>query len=272
MTLLRGCDVSQFQSPYLVDWRRYDFGIVRASYGARPDSLCLEHAKRLRAAGRPIGLYHFLLPNSDFERQLQTFLAQAKAAHLSDGDLFPCLDIEAYPDRFAGKKPTHWAQVDKSWADEDTDALLRFRDEFDRIFGGVIPYITQRDWHLLGKPEWILERPLWVAHYPATGSRVPLSMPATPGSRKWRIWQQLVGPLDRVVQAPADPHAVDQNVAVRPLPLIGDSTHPDMDARLQTQQDSIPYLPITLTADDWRTLREARDRHIDQLHFGGPDS
>ena len=271
MDILRGCDVSQFQSPSLVDWRQFDFGIVRMSYGARPDKHAQEHVKRIRTAGKMVGAYHFMLPNSSFEKQRDVFLAQATQAHLGEGDLLPCLDIEAYPDRFKVQIPTHWAQVSRTWADEDTDVLLQFRDEFDRIFGGFIPYITQRDWHLLGKPEWLLERPLWVAHYPATGSTVPLARAATPGNRPWRIWQQMVGPLSKRVQDPTNPKAVDQNVASSLLPLIGERTQPQIPSAAP-EDPPIPWLPIWLSDDDWAELRKARDRHIDQLYFEGPDS
>lgn len=262
MTLLYGCDVSTFQAPGLVDWTKKDFGIVRATYGSRLDGKCVEHVKRIRAAGKTVGLYHFHLPNVSAKDQIDAFARQAEAVKLGSGDILPCLDIEAYPDRFKGAVPTHYAGVDKTWADEDTDALMEIVEQWDRDFGGFIPYLTQADWHLLGKPSWILKRPLWVAHYPKRFSTTPLKAPATPGSVPWRIWQWLVGPLDKQLQDHLDPRAVDQNVASSPLPLITANSKPEtvVTPEPYEAERAIPY--VLLSDDDWEEMRVARDEAI----------
>jgi len=258
MTIFRGCDVSTFQAPTLVPWKNYDFGIVRATYGTTRDKKTVLHASKIREAEKVLGLYHFFLPHQNVDAQLEAFSEVAKAVGLHEGDLMPCVDIEAYPDKFSGSKATHWADVSPFWE----TPLLNLVMGLERLYGGCICYITQRDWSLLGKPNWVLERPLWVAHYPKTGATSPLAKPATPGNRPYAIWQCMVGPLGKALQSPADAAAVDQNLAVGPLPLIRAETPDDLE--ITVTQSDIPIDPATvpyvhLTDEDWDEMRAARD-------------
>jgi hypothetical protein len=247
-----------------VNWNNYDFGIAKATYGARKDAKTVLHAEKIRAAGKTLGIYHFFLPNTAVQAQLDAFYEVATAVSLGDGDIVPCIDIEAYPDKFKGKVPTHYCQVSPSWA----EPLTEFIYQIEKRFGSCMPYITQLDWSLLGKPSWLLQRPLWVAHYPKIGSTVPLKAPATPGNRPYTIWQLMVGPLGKSLQDPQNPAAVDQNVSNGPLPLI--DMNLETSAQLVTLLDmpspiaetGIPF--IGLSDEDWEEMRIARDRHFQE--------
>ena len=81
-------------------------------------------------------------------------------------------------------------------------------------FGEALVYLTQRDFARLGKPAWVLERPLWTAHYTTAAA------PATPGNKPCAIWQRTVGPYNPDGPGGAiKPLLLDQNVADGPLPL-----------------------------------------------------
>lgn len=208
MTQLHGCDVSHYQAPGLVDWQTQDFGIVKFTDGTRCDKRSLEHVARIREAGKIVGGYHFCRVDSKPAAQVEAFRAVAGGANLGCGDILPCIDLEDYP----GHK----------LAPADSPALEAIARGLEDLYGGVIVYTSRLFWTRLGKPAWILERPLWVAHYSAEGSTSLLRAPATPANMSWRIWQCRVGPLDRAVQNSRHPRAVDQNLATDPLPLIGE--------------------------------------------------
>jgi GH25 family lysozyme M1 (1,4-beta-N-acetylmuramidase) len=227
-----------WQPPALVDWRAQDFGIVRATYGAKPDRLALEHVKRVRGAGKVVGLYHFFLGHLEVRPQVDAFLSVAEKAGLTVGDLLPAIDVEDYPGHVISPA--------------DLPALTSFDAQIRSHFAGSMIYTTQRDWARIGKPAWYLERPLWVAHYPKLGSKLPLAKAATPGGAPWRIHQCIVGPIvpGAYLQAPKHARAVDQNIATEPLPVI----------RLQAEPEADPAVPwLFLTDDDWAEMQNARD-------------
>lgn len=241
MSTLKGCDVSAFQAPGLVDWSRFDFGIVRATYGKSPDKSATDHAKRIRDAGKVLGLYHFFRADQPIEQQFEAFEGVATAVGLGPGDLLPAIDVEDFPGHAIGPA--------------DVPELVEFGDACRVPWGDVILYVTQRDFGRLGKPQWVIERPLWVAHYPARFATSPLAKPATPNNQPWSIWQCLVGPLGQQLQDHKHPRAVDQNVAVDPLPTIGAGAIEVAPASAQ-----IPW--IGLDDDYWREHAEARNRHL----------
>lgn len=206
-----GIDVSHHQKPAALPWDRIahdsNFCIVRATYGAGlRDRECAEHARRARAVGLRVGLYHFFRPSQPVADQLAAFRSAAQAASYRPGDILPALDVEADPI----PKMQH---VSPSW-EPDVRAMAA---ALSADFGGAcLIYITQREFGLLGKPAWLLEHPLWVAHY--TGAKKP----ATPGNRPCLIWQHRVGPY--VPNGPggydqALPE-LDQNRAFGNLPIV----------------------------------------------------
>lgn len=243
--MLTGCDVSVFQPPGLVDWGAQDFGIVRATYGKSPDKSTAEHIKRIRGSGKLVGLYHFFRADQPVDVQLAAYWQRSVDCSVGIGDIVPAVDVEDFPGHKIGP--------------DDVAALHAFCRDIRSMFGvDCLIYITQRDWHRLGKPAWVLNHPLWVAHYPGYGSTSTLSKPATPNGAPWRIWQCMVGPLGKRLQKHDDPKAVDQNLAVSPLPLIAGSQQAN--APKPDDTPTIPY--IGLTDDDWAEMVSARDRRI----------
>jgi len=183
--MLYAIDVSHHQAPSALDWtgmRRAgcDLCIVRLTYGTKLDERAAEHVKRARDAGFAIGAYAFARPTERAVDQFLAFCAAADRAGYGLGeDVIPALDIE--DDTSAGPiGPEH--------ADFFGEFAQFFRNWKSR---GCFAYITQRDWNRLDKPAWVLDMPLFVAHY-APPSRPE---PATPNGMPWCIWQHRVGPF-----------------------------------------------------------------------------
>jgi len=209
MTHAYGIDVSHYQStaaPAGVPWSLLkssgvSFVMVRATYGTFRDPSAVAHVRAARAVGLQVGLYHFFRVGQNVTDQLAAFNAQALACGIRAGDICPALDIEDEPGPPA---------MSPSW-NTAADALI---SGLVASFGEALVYITQRDFGRLGKPSWVLERPLWVAHYTASAK------PATPGDKPWRIWQHRVGPFAPNGDGGAfKPQLLDQNRADVPLPV-----------------------------------------------------
>lgn len=211
-----GIDLSHHQSPNSLPWKQFegavDFVFCRATYGAElRDRHATEHVRRSRAIGAKVGLYHFYRPIHSVAAQWDAFRAVADTIDLGVGDLVPALDIELDPFPKPGTK------VEPSWSKPCEELAAKMADNY----GDVLVYITQREWGELGKPQWVLERPLWVAHY------TNASAPATPGDRQPTIWQHRVAPF--MLNGPggydkARPE-LDQNRGLKPIPTI--AQHPD---------------------------------------------
>lgn len=204
-----GVDVSHHQPPASLPWDKFatsaDFVIARASYGTMRDAALVEHVKRTRGIGKKVGAYHFFRVSQPVQAQLDVLLAQLDLIKLGPGDIVPALDIELDP--FPTAQP-----VSKAWQEPVRQILSTLKDKF----GNALVYITQREFHMLGSPEWLLSFPLWVANYTTAAK------PATPGNRPFTIWQSFVGPFNPDNAGGYDKaHPVlDQNRAVD-LPLIG---------------------------------------------------
>lgn len=203
---LHGVDVSHHQTS--VDWDKIaktsQFAFVRATYGRTRDHLTVQHCARARAAGLAVGLYAFFRPSEPVLDQFDAICAQADAAGYGVGDIIPALDVELDPVPKSQPVSPDWQA-----------AVRELTTSLARSFGDCLVYITQRDFGLLGKPAWLLERPLWVAHW-GVGS------PATPAGRPWAIWQYAVGHYAPGIPAvhPEVVGAIDHNYAIAPLPLI----------------------------------------------------
>ena len=251
---LYGIDVSHHQRPASLAWEtiaeQSTFAIVRASYGTMRDRVTLDHVKRARAAGMKVGLYHFFRPSRPVQPQLDLFLGILVEAKIGPGDIVPVVDVEADP------LPT-LQLVTKAWQDPVRTMLATLRDRF----GNAMVYITQREFGMLGHPEWLLTFPLWIAHY--TGA----AKPASPGNRPWTIWQHRVAPYlafgpggyDR-----ARPE-LDQNRAVD-LPLIGSVrafTEPTAPLETDENDDGLEELILAKNQallDDFVALESERVR------------
>lgn len=205
-----GTDLSHFQDPATVPWDELkvcaDFVICRASYGGGlRDRAVVEHVRRARQTGVKVGLYQFYRPSQTVDAHFSMFQAVAEAVSLTDGDIIPVIDIE--PDVVVPPTPDWNLQ------------LHELAGRLKAAWGGVMLYISKKDWILLGRPLWILECPIWVAHYTNAID------PATPAGRKPHIWQYRVGPLDP--EAPGGsfkPAKYDHDRLIQPIPIIGEST------------------------------------------------
>lgn len=200
-----GVDVSHHQSPDSVPWKHVamesSFAYVRATYGTAKDRATAKHVERARGVGMRVGLYHFFRMVQNITDQLRALKEQAEACAYGVGDLAPVLDIEDDP---------KVADVAPAWSESAAQVASAIRAHF----GECVVYITQRDWGRLGRPRWVLDRPLWVAHWTSA------EKPATPGGRPWALWQYRVGPY--VAGGPGGvhaPQALDHNWATEPLPV-----------------------------------------------------
>lgn len=210
-----GIDVSHHQNPHKLPWGEFsgkvDFVVARACYGSElRDRRAVEHVRRARDIGAKIGIYLFYRPVHTVQKQIELFRSVADQVQLAEGDIVPVVDIEHDP------IPKPGTDVSPDWAGPLGELIGRLDDLFACK---VMPYITQREWGMLGRPAWVLEpsRPLWCAHY----TRAPA--PATPGNRSWNIWQHRVAPfeLDGAGGYDKAKPELDQNRAKHPLPLLG---------------------------------------------------
>jgi hypothetical protein len=91
-------------------------------------------------------------------------------------------------------------------AEELSDLLVEY-------YGAAQTYLNRSDWIRLGRPQWVLERPIWCAHW-------DVSEPLVPGDNDAAIWQAKVGPLPGTHGAPIDQDYADSLVLVpEPGPL-----------------------------------------------------
>jgi hypothetical protein len=245
-----GIDVSHHQNPASLPWATFaltsSFAIIRGSYGLMKDRVTLEHVRRARSAGLKVGLYHFFRPSQDAADQLAVFRDQLAAAHIGPGDIVPTLDVEADP------LPKPGAHVSPAWQ----DGVKHILDDLVEQYGDAMVYITQREFGMLGKPAWLLDRPLWVAHY--TGA----SKPATPGGAAATIWQHRVAPYDPDGAGGYDSQApvLDQNRLLGELPLIAtarDLVNSTLPPPPEDGDEGLEDLLEQLQASHWERIQNA---------------
>lgn len=196
--LARGIDVSYWQVPKSVNWRKlaetHTFVYVRATYGTKVDPACAEHLTRAREAGLLPGLYHFFRPSLSAAEQLEAFGDVAEAVGMAPGWLAPALDIEQ--DKHDGAvtqaRYAHAEDVVRAWIAQWKRAVI---------------YTNPATWLALGSPDYIRDCDLWISHYGVRMPKTPLGLP-------WALWQHLVAPLPAVY-----PYDLDQNMA-RVLPIV----------------------------------------------------
>lgn len=250
---LHGVDISVFQPTWLVP-QMIDFAIVRATFGKTRDKRAVEHVAALRRRSAcAVGLYHFFVPGQPTAEQLAAFDGAADACSISEGDSIPWIDVES--PKGDGSMPPKTA-----WCDQLQEVVNSMRETYGQA--GI--YITQRDWTLLGKPQWMLELPLWVAHW-----RGAPGAPASPGGVPPVLWQYRVGPWERAALhrgEHAHPKAIDHDCCVASqLPLI---VAPGEKLPDTQRPPAIPWMG--LDEDDWEDLRAERDAAIRELE--GPST
>jgi len=203
-----GIDVSVHQDPAALPWDTFrdhvDFVIVRAAYGVTLDKRAYEHVQRARGIGARVGLYSYFRHEQNPDDQYVALSRTVESCGISTGDIVPALDIE---DDEIGHVP-----VSPSWS----KPCEKFVNRVVTDFGDCLVYVTQRGWGMLGRPEWVLHRPLWCAYYR------DVALPATPSGMPATIHQHRIGPF--VPNGPGGsfkPAELDQNRLLLPLPLVG---------------------------------------------------
>jgi GH25 family lysozyme M1 (1,4-beta-N-acetylmuramidase) len=228
-----GIDLSHHQSSAGQPWNRYEgkvqFVICRAAYGGElRDREVVNHMAHARKIGAKVGLYQFFRPSQSVSSHWDQLRAVAELVKLGEGDIVPALDIERDP------FPKPGTDVSKAWSDKCEELVGKMVE----TFGDAMVYITQREWGMLGKPSWVLERPLWIAHYTAAAK------PATPNNAEATIWQHRVAPFDPRGPGGYDKERpeLDQNHGLKDLPLIGKPTdhgiEDELDANIITLSDT----------------------------------
>jgi len=210
-------DVSHHQNPDELPWEtlyrgNVDVVIARAAYGAEyKDPATEAHMANARAIDAKVGAYLFYRPSQSWSAQAQTLEDVLSHVGYGDGDIVPALDIEADP-------LPELQNVTPAWSEPCRLLVEAIRTSF----GECLIYITQREFHALGSPSWVLDRSLWVAHY------TPASAPAMPGGDACDVamWQHRVGPFVKGGQGGTFPGTstnpqVDQSRILQPLPLVG---------------------------------------------------
>lgn len=173
--MLEGVDVSHHQAP--IDWgavarHRVSFAYCRATYGTRSDRRFLEHAVGSRDAGLNTGAYHFFRQTQGAEEQFEAFDGELERIDTSPGDLAPCVDLE-WNEKYDGKVNPDLFNS----AGRNVCAMTREK------WGVCLVYLAPGFWELLGRPDWLLNFPWWVAHW---GVNEPYQPPGAPA---WSLWQ-----------------------------------------------------------------------------------
>jgi len=170
-------DVSKWQgaiNPEKMRSAGVDGVIVRASYAttstSRADELVETFVPKLKAAGIPIGFYHYFHPARPVEEQ---FAAFRKVVDRFGYRMRLALDLE---------EPVG---LDGATA-QKAEQFLRLMDEAYPLPDGKrhLIYTSMGYWRQMGSPEWGSEYELWVAAW--TDAARPI-VPA-PWSR-WTVWQ-----------------------------------------------------------------------------------
>lgn len=218
-----GIDLSHFQNPDTLPWEEFrgkvQIVMARASYGAGlHDDFEPRHIAHARAIGAKVGVYHFYRPSQPVAAQFDALRMGADAAGITIGDVVPAIDVEM--DLF----PAPGAAVAPSWSDPCDE----FAEKIISEYGNCIIYQTKNDWLLMGKPAWVLHRPLWVAEYTAGALSTPGGMPAF-------MHQHRVGKFDP--SGPGgyfknDAQQIDQNQLLAPPPLVGGVITPEDAAKV----------------------------------------
>lgn len=219
-----GLDISHWQQPHQMPWDSFaktsQFVIARGTYGTNRDRAVAEHVRRARGVGLRVGLYHFYRQVEPWKDQFEAFGEACDAAGIRPGDIIPALDLE---------DDGQHRPISADWAPN----AWQLCEAMVKRWGDCLVYITQRDFGRLGRPEWVLQRPLWVAHWTAA------KQPATPGNAPWAVWQYRVGPYQAGgVGGYHEPAKLDHNWADR-LVFIPEPARPSEPTELRAPPGGI---------------------------------
>jgi hypothetical protein len=262
-------DVSHHQPSKRLPWESKFAGkvqavVARASYGAElRDKECRAHVANARRIGARVGIYHFFRPIHSVQKQFDLIRSVADEVKLGPGDVAPALDIEADP------FPKQTA-VSPAWAGPVAELAWKLDDWFG---ARCMPYITQREFKMLGSPSWILDgRALWVAYYPDRDGKVRTA-PPSPGNVLATMWQHRVDHFvydgEPGVHPDKTQRELDQNRILQPLPLLGPQP---IAAPVQVTTDDHDddglddaLLELVLTGEELDAIDAARDNLVNDL-------
>lgn len=124
-------------------------------------------------------------------------------------------------------------------------------------------YITQRDWRLLGSPQWVLKHDLWCPHWRSVGAQIwPPLEPATPGGMPWAIHQYGVslGVARNGIQKDSA-GCYDKNRA-RLLPRVCIPKPYVVTTPVIGEQETLKAAVDDAMRIDWDSFRETRSRIV----------
>jgi lysozyme len=250
-----GIDVSSWQDPNKLNLpeiaKTHSFLIARATYGVASDPTFRAHIRNARAAGMTVGAYHFFRQTQGWGEQLASYQGELDAVGLTSGDLVPVVDLE-WNERYDGK-------VRADVFNSQGRALV---EELRNRYGDCYVYLSPGFFQTLGKPEWLLKAPWWIAHY--TNETAPWCP-----FKEWDIWQYTS--KGRVVGYPND---IDINLAKRLVritgaPDTGKDDAPPGDERHSSSVSSADLQHIAGLAESAQRLADSlRELHA-SLQSGG---
>lgn len=250
MTIGYCIDVARHQDPATLPWNLYrgnvDAVIVRMTNGVTLDRRAIAHAAKTREIGAKLGAYSFFRSEQPIGDQFAALQVATDSCHLTASDIVPALDIE--DDEPNGNL------IAPAWSSKAEDLAGRIVEEW----GDCLIYVTQRDFGRLGKPEWVLHRPLWCANYRE-------GKPATPAGMPCVMWQHRVGnfwpagpggAFDGPKQPKSPPKAIapliDQSRILAPLPLVGSRI-------TEEDREKVAQLVALSLADEARRIDQDAD-------------
>lgn len=183
MTILRGCDISRFQT--VSSWstlaKGSAFVVVKATEHGRQSPTWLGYSAAAKSAGMLRGSYHFGHPTNNPESEALTYVTALRAAGFrSRFDLPPVLDIEDAGGKTRSQLTT-WCLVFLT----EVDRMLKLSDGWLRT--GVYTGRSFAADHLdLGRV--IAGRWLWSAYWPNRDGSWPRT-DGTPWPENAAIWQ-----------------------------------------------------------------------------------
>ncbi|MBP0725784.1 InlB B-repeat-containing protein [Bacillus sp. RG28] len=180
---LKGIDVSKWQGT--IDWKQVKnsgiaFVYAKASQGTTyTDPMFSTNVQGARAAGLPIGAYHYASPSApyspdDAKAEAQYFVNVMTNGGMGDfGDIMPVLDLEQ-----PATTGTLTSDEIASWARVFTDTVKSLTNRRVMVYTGA--WFVQQYNDFGGK---LSDLPVWIARYGIT------QPPAVGGWTQWTAWQ-----------------------------------------------------------------------------------
>jgi GH25 family lysozyme M1 (1,4-beta-N-acetylmuramidase) len=231
---LHGVDVSEYQLPAAIPGDA-DFAVIRASIGGRADKRFALHVAHISGMGKCWAPYHFFYPGTSIAQQVDVLCEALRVVGYGAGCGIPWVDVEDTSG--SGSNPPTPA-----WSNPLRQLIEALRAEF----GECGSYVDQYSFAKLGKPAWLLERPLWCPHWRSTPGA-----PATAGDIIQTLWKYRVGPWKpgaRYAGEATATGAIDHDCLVGKWPVVGGA----VEAPKMAQQRAV------LTEAEYSEMRSLR--------------